>query len=332
MAGGTSTAPDHWYPRYHVTGDRNWINDPNGPVHWNGRYHLFFQANPEAPFWGPPRWGHVSSPDLVRWERHELALTPGESGPDADGCWSGCVREVDGRPAIYYTGVVEEDGERVESVCRAWGSADLSEWTKDVKNPLVSAPPVGLGSGYHRDPFLWHDGRQWQMLLASGTLAGERHGQLVRYESEDGSSWDYCGVFFSAPRSLGDVDLGEHWECPQLVFDGEQTMLILSCQDPEAPVPLMRAVYFVGDVVGDRFEGEFGGVLDHGDVCYAPATMTDGGVLWAHVALGLGAGARAVVGSVVDATGRRVDPAARHVVRRCWRAGRAGTGAGATTS
>jgi beta-fructofuranosidase len=62
-----------WEPRLHVTGTSNWINDPNGPVHWNGVYHLFFQANPAAPRWGRPQWGHVSSDDLVRWRRHPTA-------------------------------------------------------------------------------------------------------------------------------------------------------------------------------------------------------------------------------------------------------------------
>lgn len=57
-------------PRYHVTAERNWMNDPNGPIHHEGRWHLFFQANPEGPEWGPPSWGHVSSTDLARWERH----------------------------------------------------------------------------------------------------------------------------------------------------------------------------------------------------------------------------------------------------------------------
>ena len=38
-----------WTPQYHVTSERNWMNDPNGPIHWQGTYHLFFQANPDVP-------------------------------------------------------------------------------------------------------------------------------------------------------------------------------------------------------------------------------------------------------------------------------------------
>ncbi len=127
-----------WRPRYHVTGERNWINDPNGPLHHRGVYHLFFQANPAAPVWGAPHWGHVTSTDLVRWTRAPVALSPEPGGPDAGGCWSGCARVVDGRPALYYTGV---DAAGRESVCRAWGSDDLRTWHKDERNPLIPGRP-----------------------------------------------------------------------------------------------------------------------------------------------------------------------------------------------
>lgn len=75
-------------PVLHVTAPRNWCNDPNGPVHHEGRYHLFFQTYAAAPRWGPPSWGHVSSTDLLRWQREPDALTPSVDGPDRDGCWS----------------------------------------------------------------------------------------------------------------------------------------------------------------------------------------------------------------------------------------------------
>jgi beta-fructofuranosidase len=235
-----------WRPRYHVIGERNWINDPNGPIHHRGVYHLFYQANPECPFWGPPSWAHVTSSDLVHWMRRPVALTPGDDGPDVDGCWSGCAQLIDGRPALYYTGVVGEDEQRVESVCRAWGSADLLRWEKDVANPLLGGPPQERVSGYHRDPFLWRDAGGWHMLLGSGTTEGERHGQILRYDSPDATAWEYAGVFFQAPRAIGGLDLGEHWECPQLLLDGDVAILILSCQAPGAERPLMHAVHFTG--------------------------------------------------------------------------------------
>jgi beta-fructofuranosidase len=269
------TLSDRWRPRYHVTGERNWINDPNGPIHHDGVYHLFYQANPREPFWGPPSWGHVSSTDLVTWTRHPYALSPEPGGPDADGCWSGCARVVEGRPAIYYTGVVGEDEARLESVCRAWGSGDLLHWEKDANNPLIAGPGGACVTGYHRDPFLWHDDEGWHMLLGSGTAVGPRHGQILRYDSSDATSWTHAGVFFEAPRWHGSLDLGAHWECPQLVIEDGAAALIISCQTPAGQRPLMHSVYFAGRLDRGRFVAEACELLDHGDVLYAPALCRD---------------------------------------------------------
>ncbi|MFE3456925.1 glycoside hydrolase family 32 protein [Nocardiopsis aegyptia] len=277
-AAGRSAPPalDPDTPRYHVTGERNWINDPNGPLHHNGVYHLFFQANVHAPEWGPPSWGHVSSTDLVHWRRHPDALAPEPGRADADGCWSGCARIVDGRPVLYYTGVVGDGDDRVEAVCRATGSADLTAWAKDPDGPLVAGPPDGLDSGYHRDPFLWHDGREWQLILGSGTTSGERHGTVLRYSSHDAATWHYRGEFFAAPREAGGIDLGEHWECPQLLDLGDLTVLLLSCQDPKAPRPLLHTVAYTGRITGGAFHAHGPPHLfDHGDALYAPAAAVD---------------------------------------------------------
>ncbi|HET9739291.1 MAG TPA: glycoside hydrolase family 32 protein [Solirubrobacteraceae bacterium] len=247
-------------PRYHVTGERGWINDPNGPIHHRGTYHVFFQADPPYPPEGPRGWGHATSSDLVAWERRPPALTPEPSGPDAGGCWSGCTRLIGGRPAIYYTGIPGE------SVCRAWGSDDLLAWERDPANPLLAGP-----GGHHRDPFLWEDGDGWHMLLGSG----DTHGRVLRYDSPDATAWSPGGVFFEAPRAAGGLDLGEVWECPQLVASGDAAALVVSCQLPGAAWPLMHAVAFVGRVAGGRFEGRLNGRLDHGDVFYAPAVCRD---------------------------------------------------------
>ena len=272
---GVPSIPDGWRPRYHVTGERNWINDPNGPIHLGGVYHLFYQANPLGWTWGTMVWGHASSRDLVTWERHPLALTPGDSGPDADGCWSGCAREVGGRPAIYYTGTRGVDDQRVESICRAWGSDDLLQWTKDPANPLVEGPPPELDGGFHRDPFLWRDAGGWHLLLGSGTTTGDRHGRVLRYDSPDATAWTYGGVFFEGPRWEDGLDLGEQWECPQLVVDGDTVLLLVSCQTPAHDQPLLHAVWFGGTIRDGRFQGSFGGLVDDGDVLYAPAVCTD---------------------------------------------------------
>ena len=116
----------------------------------------------------------------------------------------------------------------------AFGSDDLLRWDKDPHNPLIAGPPPGLGTGYHRDPFLWQDEQGWQLILGSGTTGQDRHGQVLHYRSDDAETWEYQGVLFEAPRHLNGLDLGEHWECPQLLRFGDRWVLLVSSQDPDA--------------------------------------------------------------------------------------------------
>ena len=52
-------------PKFHITGEKGWINDPNGLIYYKGQYHVFFQYYPHATHWGPMHWGHVVSKDLI---------------------------------------------------------------------------------------------------------------------------------------------------------------------------------------------------------------------------------------------------------------------------
>ena len=262
-------------PRFHVTAQANWLNDPNALTYRNGRYHLFYQYNPDSPHWGPPQWGHVSSADLLRWRRHDVALRPGDGGPDRDGCWSGCLRVIDGQPRIYYTGIIENGSSRIESVCLARGSSDLDRWQRDPASPLIARPPAALGSGYHRDPFLWHDARGWHMLLGSGRPAPDERGRIAVYHSDDALSWTYGGLFADGPRQADGIDLGVHWECPQLLTLGETAVLLISAQDPDAAHPMMHTAYALGTIDNYRFRPQTWGLLDHGDSFYAATTGLD---------------------------------------------------------
>ena len=255
-AGVTEAVLRSWLPRSHVTAERHWLNDPNGLIQVAGTYHVFFQENPLAPFWDTPHWGHVSSADLVRWQRQERALSPGADGPDRDGCWSGCARVVDGAVWLYYTGVVGTgDAGRVESVCRAVGSPDLARWTRDPANPLVPGPPAGARPGIHRDPFLWRDEDGWHLIVSSGT---DGAGAALVYDSPDARTWSYAGVFFMDPRDGGPA---QHWECAQVVPLDGGSVLIASVQEPAAARPLSHVDYFVGELAGNRFRARARGRL-----------------------------------------------------------------------
>jgi sucrose-6-phosphate hydrolase SacC (GH32 family) len=61
-------------PQYHFSPAKNWMNDPNGLIYHDETYHLYYQYNPGGTTWGAMSWGHATSPDLVHWEHHPVAL------------------------------------------------------------------------------------------------------------------------------------------------------------------------------------------------------------------------------------------------------------------
>jgi beta-fructofuranosidase len=273
-------------PRFHVTAPKHWLNDPNGPLYWNGRWHLFYQHNPAAPAWGPPHWGHVSSTDLLTWQRHPIALAPSTDGPDRDGCWSGCARVVDGVPTIFYTGVVgDSDDTRVESVMRATPlDRDLVRWVKDP-DPVIKGPSEAPDTGFHRDPYLLHDGGDDYLLLGSSTHGPDGPtGTVLIYRGGPDGTWTFDGVMFDGAADWV-VDTGPLWECPQLLRFPAGDVLIVSVQDPRHEKPLCHVIAFTGRFGGGRFLADQAQLIDRGHLFYAPAALSvrDRWLIWGWV-------------------------------------------------
>lgn len=272
--------PEH-RPRHHISPPRGWLNDANGLTLRDGRYHVFHQYNPDTVGWGTARWGHVSSADLVRWERHPIALTP-SVGPDAGGCWSGCIVDDGGIPTAIYTGVESLGTDRwAQTVCLARGTADLMTFRRDTRSPVIAAPPQGGDARGFRDPFVWRDADGWAMVIGTGT--DRDGGSVLLYRSPDLLAWRLVGPLLDA--SIGGFAPGLYgriWECPQFVPIGDRHVLVFSVWDdghpsplPYATPPLHHAIAAIGTFDGLRFEPESMQQLDHGPDFYAPALLRE---------------------------------------------------------
>lgn len=254
------------------------MNDPNGLFFVDGRLHVTYQHNPEAPEWGRMHWGHADSDDLVTWRHLPLALSPDEDGPDAFGCWSGCVVQDDRRAVLFYTGVVLDGDLRRQTICRATSlDPERVTWRKDRANPLIPDPPKGIEPDLFRDPFVFRNGGAWAMLVGAGTTAGR--GTVLRYDSIDLRRWTYRGAILDS----GDVDPaagsdGPMWECPQLLRMGDADVLIVSVVDRAPGIRPSHVTAFIGRLEGLRFEVDHAQQLGMGPDFYAPATvrMPDG--------------------------------------------------------
>jgi len=258
-------ASDPHRPQYHFLPPANWMNDPNGLIQWKGRVHLFYQHNPNGPFWGTIHWGHAVSGDLVHWTDLPIALSPTPGGPDERGCWSGCAVDDDGIPTLIYTGVYPE------RPCMATSTDGLLTWEKYAGNPVIAAPPKDLDVVGFRDHSVWREGDTWYQVIGSGIQG--LGGTALLYRSPDLVHWEYLNpILVGDEDQAGPMWTGTMWECPDFFFLGDKHVLVVSAH---ASRPLYTA-YFVGTYADHRFTPRILGKLDFGDMLfYAPQTFLD---------------------------------------------------------
>ncbi len=265
-------APAGPRPLAHLTPDAGWANDPLGLTWHDGRYHLFTQYVPDRTEWAPTcHWAHAVSEDLITWAARPVALAPGDGD---GGVWSGSVvdpgRGTDDEPGaqLFYTSVDLEDVTigRVRVASPADGA-----WDSWVKGPVVAELPAGVDAVAFRDPYVFHDGATWRMVLGGGL----RDGTAVAWSwvSGDRRDWAFDGEL--ASRSSGEHDpvwTGEAWECPVLFPLRTRWVLVFSVWEPAV---LHWVGYAVGDLVDGRFVATTWGRLGYGPCYYASSTFVD---------------------------------------------------------
>ncbi len=169
-------------------------------------YHAFYHTIDQQmalPSYADTIW-HAVTPDLKHWDIQGPALISGPGWYDDVAMWAPDVvyDDMSARWAMLYTGV--GDG-MVQRACLAW-SDDLATWAKSPANPVFEPDsltyhwaPTQTWSSF-RDPFVFHDGQQWNMLstaaLRLGVYPGYRRAIVHRAVSTDLETWTDGGVFF----------------------------------------------------------------------------------------------------------------------------------------
>jgi len=221
-------------PICHALPPRAWTNEPHGLIHFKGQYHLFYQKNPNGPYWGHLNWGHMTSPDLCHWTEMPVAISP-EPGFDSEGCWSGSVIEQNGKLVLVYTGV---DGVKA-GIALAF-SEDGVHFTKHPGNPVIPGPPKWGDFLDFRDPFVWREGDIYYAIVGSGVR--DVGGTALLYRSKDLVSWEYRKQLLTGSRK----NSGTFWEMPIFVKVGDYHALIV-CEVPG------RASYWLGSWKDEAF-------------------------------------------------------------------------------
>jgi beta-fructofuranosidase len=269
------------------------MNDPNGLIHWNGQYHMFYQHNPNGPFWGSMHWGHAVSDDLVHWRHLPIALAPTPGTVDEAGCFSGCAVVQNGMPTIIYSG----HRQGCERPCLATSSdPELVTWQKYQGNPVIAEPPPALDLVGFRDHCVWWEDDGWYQLIGAGIR--DVGGAALLYRSSDLRHWEYLH-----PLCVGDLHQtepvwsGAMWECPQFLRFANGYALLVSVWENGAT---RYSLIFTGDYAAHRFSPRRVQKLDYGDnYFYAPQACVDSAgrvLLWGWLQEGRSGAAQQAAG------------------------------------
>ena len=256
-------------PAFHITGERGWINDPNGLIYYNGRYHAFYQHYPNDTKWGPMHWGHVVSDDLTNWKYLPIALKPGDDF-DKNGCFSGSAIVHGGKLWLMYTGFVENQGG--DSIRQIQCLAESSDGINFTKHGIVIGEndlPEGYSPADFRDPKVWlHDGLFW-CIVAARKIEGK--GRILLFKSPDLFKWEFVNDLF------GKDSAGTMIECPDY---NEALGYLLFCEqfqpnESKEHLNIHTCRYAVGKInySNGMFEESGRGSVDYGFDMYAPQTF-----------------------------------------------------------
>lgn len=220
---------DRYRPQYHFISPGHWMNEPHGPLFFEGKYHLFYQHNPQGPYWHQIHWGHAVSDDMVHWEDMPVALAPDGGSVTPDGVWSGnAVIDDNGNPALFFTAgndqaVPNQNTGLARSTFLEDGDANLEKWV--MEDEVVTRQEQNLPAeegevwfGQFRDPYVWKDGDMWYQLVGSGIK--DVGGTALLYSSPDMVNWTYENPFFTGDYA-NLPETGQVWELPVLLPVGE---------------------------------------------------------------------------------------------------------------
>lgn len=259
-------------PQLHFTAPYHWINDPNGLIYFQGHYHIFYQHFPYANQWGTMHWGHAITQDFIHYQHLPIALYPSKDY-DRNGCFSGSAIEIDNQLYLYYT-AIRYAKENPDYVHVQFGDDDLrasqalvisqdglhfdNQNNKQQIIPIIQDAYIG-DYRHTRDPKVWKkaDGKYAMVIGSKVAYENDYCGKALFYESDD-------GIHFTYKNSYQDNDIGNMWECPDVMQVDNQYIMIFSPENTDLPPkPVSNARYMPID-----FDEETLTIHGHGDVPY----------------------------------------------------------------
>jgi beta-fructofuranosidase len=201
-------------------------------------------------------WAHISSADLVHWDRHPNAVDRGQTGN---------IFLFDGTPTIIFP---HPDGGGASCIASN-PEGDLMCWRFEPTDPVLRHPVQGTGLyPDNNDVTAWQEGPWCYALTGTRDTPGNGDTQHL-FRSRDLSAWEYVDRFYESDRrwTSGKDDCS----CPDFFELGSKRMLLHYCHHhPHG------SRYYLGRFEDQRFYPEaFDRINWPGGNLHAPRTMLD---------------------------------------------------------
>lgn len=263
-----NTAHSPWRTNFHIEPPHGLLNDPNGFSYFNGKWQLFYQYFPFGAAHGLKSWVHTESTDLVHFEPTGTMVFP-DTPLDSHGAYSGSAYEIDDKLFLFYTGNVRDE-EWVRHPYQIGALMDRDGHIEKINKVLIDQPEDT--TDHFRDPQIFDYKGQFYAIVGGQNLDKKGIVKLYKAVNNDYTQWVYI-------KDLDfDNDLTAYMmECPNMVFIGEQPVLLYCPQGLDKSVLDYDNIYPNMYKVGQAFDPEAAQMvevgplqqLDYGFECYA---------------------------------------------------------------
>lgn len=212
-------------PKFHLTGPKGWLNDPNGLCRLNNMHHIFFQYSPGEPLGGLKCWGHYETEDFIHYRFTGEFLKP-DREEDRDGVYSGSAYVENDQMYLFYTGNVKKEGD-YDYIYSGREGNTLLVTSKDGRSAskkeclLKNVDYPEILSNHVRDPKVFKEKGIYYMVLGGRTRSDQ--GCVLLYTSKDLRKWTFSHL-------IQKEDFGYMWECPDIFSLEGETYLSVSPQ------------------------------------------------------------------------------------------------------
>ena len=206
-----------WHTRYHVEPKMGLLNDPNGFSYFDGKWILFYQNFPFGAAHGLKSWVQLESDDLVHFTETGVKVLP-DTPLDSHGAYSGSAMQFGDQLFLFYTGNVRDEN-WIRHPYQIGALMDKDGKITKIDKILIDRPADS--TDHFRDPQIFNFKGQYYAIVGGQDLEKKGFVRLYKAVDNDYTSW----------QAVGDLDFANDrtaymMECPNLVFVGEQPVLL----------------------------------------------------------------------------------------------------------